>query len=72
MPMPRCSRRIAAMCDHLHDTTSRYDTAAKVLTFLLVCRICNVERVVETLEYEPRPVWTRPRATPPRWRRRAA
>jgi hypothetical protein len=44
------------MCEHLHETTSRYDAAAKVLTFLLVCRICGIEQVVETLEYEPRPV----------------
>jgi hypothetical protein len=44
------------MCEHLHDTTSRYDAARKLLTFLLVCRICGTEKVVETLEYEPRPV----------------
>jgi hypothetical protein len=44
------------MCDHLHDTTSRYDAAGKVLTFLRVCRICGIEQVVETLEYEPKPV----------------
>jgi hypothetical protein len=46
------------MCDHLHESTSRYDAAAKVLTFLLVCPTCGIERVVETLEYEPRPAWT--------------
>ena len=46
------------MCDHLHDSTSRYDAAAKVLTFLLVCPACGIERVVETLAYEPRPAWT--------------
>jgi hypothetical protein len=46
------------MCDHLHQSTSRYDAAAKVLTFLLVCPACGVERVVETLDYEPRPIWT--------------
>jgi hypothetical protein len=45
------------MCEHLHDSTSRYDPAEKVLTFLLVCRTCDTERVVETLEYEPAPVW---------------
>jgi hypothetical protein len=44
------------MCDHLHDTTSRYDAAEKVMTFLLVCRTCGIERVVETLDYDPRPV----------------
>ena len=46
------------MCEHLHDTTTRYDAGEKVLTFLRVCRPCGIERVVETLEYEPRPVWT--------------
>jgi hypothetical protein len=52
------------MCDHLHDSTSRYDAAAKVMTLLLVCRTCGIERVVETLEYEPRPVWTSAGAAP--------
>ena len=52
------------MCDHLHDGTSRYDAAEKVMTFLLVCRTCGIERVVETLDYEPRPVWTSPGAAP--------
>ena len=46
------------MCDHLHDSTSRYDAAAKVLMFLLVCRTCGTEKVVEAVDYEPRPVWT--------------
>jgi hypothetical protein len=45
------------MCDHLHDSTSRYDATQKVLTFFLVCRVCGTETVVETVEYEPRPVW---------------
>jgi hypothetical protein len=44
------------MCEHLHDSTCRYDAVAKVLTCLLVCRTCGSERVVETLAYEPRPV----------------
>jgi hypothetical protein len=52
------------MCDHFHDGTSRYDAAEKVMTFLLVCRTCGIERVVETLDYEPRPVWTSPGAAP--------
>jgi hypothetical protein len=38
------------MCDHLYDTTSRYETATKVLTFLLVCPVCRVEEVVETVD----------------------
>ena len=46
------------MCEHLHDTTSRYDAAERVLTFLLVCRSCRTEQVVEAVEYEPRPEWT--------------
>jgi hypothetical protein len=50
------------MCQHLHNSTSRYDAAEKVMTLLLVCPTCGIERVVETLEYEPRPVWTSARA----------
>ena len=50
--------------DHLHSSTSRYDAAAKVMTLLLVCPTCGIERVVETLEYEPRPVWTSTGAVP--------
>ncbi len=41
-------------CDHLHDTTTRYDPVGKVLTFLLVCPACGTEKVVETQPYEPR------------------
>ena len=44
-----------AMCDHLHDTTSRYDAARKLLTFLLFCPACGTEKIVETLGYEPQP-----------------
>jgi hypothetical protein len=44
----------AQTCDHLHDTTSRYDHARKHLTFLLVCEACGTEKVVVTLPYEPR------------------
>jgi hypothetical protein len=43
-----------APCDHLHDTTTRYDPVGKVLTFLLVCPACGTEKVVETRPYEPR------------------
>ena len=43
-----------ATCDHIHDTTSRYDHSARVLTFLLVCGVCGTEKVVERLPYEPR------------------
>jgi hypothetical protein len=45
------------MCNHLHDSTSRYDAATKALTFLLLCPTCGIERVIETIEYEPRPLW---------------
>jgi hypothetical protein len=41
------------MCDHLYDSTSRYDAVSKLLTLLLVCPVCRIEQVVETLEYEP-------------------
>ena len=51
-------RRLVALppppCDHLHETTSRYDHAAKVLRFLLVCPVCKTEKVIHTLRYEPR------------------
>jgi hypothetical protein len=43
------------MCEHLKETSSRYDAAKKVLTFVLVCRICGTERVVRRLTYEPNP-----------------
>ena len=42
------------MCDHLHEQTSRYDAAARMLSFLVVCPVCETERVVETVGYEPR------------------
>jgi hypothetical protein len=41
------------MCDHLFDTTSRYDSERRLLTFLLFCPTCGTETVVETLRYEP-------------------
>jgi hypothetical protein len=41
-------------CNHLHDTTSRYNPRAKLLTFLLVCPVCGTEKIVETLRYDPR------------------
>jgi hypothetical protein len=43
----------AASCDHLHDSTTRYDHDRKLLTFLLVCPVCGTERVMETQHYEP-------------------
>jgi hypothetical protein len=41
-------------CDHLHESTTRYDRHEKRLSFLLVCPTCGTENVVETLRYEPR------------------
>jgi hypothetical protein len=43
-----------APCGHLHDSTTRYDQEQKVLTFLLVCRVCGTEKVIESQHYEPR------------------
>jgi hypothetical protein len=42
-----------APCDHLHETTSRYDAERTQLTFLMVCPMCHTERVVHTMDYEP-------------------
>jgi len=42
----RSRRRVP--CHHLHDTTTRYDCVAEVLSFLLVCTVCGTARVVET------------------------
>lgn len=41
-------------CDHLHDSTTRYDRAAKRLDFLLVCPVCETEKLIHSLRYEPR------------------
>jgi hypothetical protein len=43
----------ATPCDHLHETTSRYDRADKQLTFLSVCHVCRTEQVIESVQYEP-------------------
>jgi hypothetical protein len=43
-----------AMCDHLHDTTTRYDPIEEVLTFLLICPVCRTESVLEKRHYAPR------------------
>jgi hypothetical protein len=44
----------AGSCDHLHDSTTRYDHDHKLLTFLLVCPVCGTEKVMETQHYQPR------------------
>ena len=41
------------MCDHLYETTSRYDADRKLLTFLLVCPVCEIEETVQAIEYAP-------------------
>jgi hypothetical protein len=41
-------------CDHLHDAVSRYDHSAKRLELLLTCPVCETEKVIHTLAYEPR------------------
>jgi hypothetical protein len=58
------------MCHHLHDSTSRYDAKQKVLTLLLVCRVCGTQTVVETVEYEPTPVWAARHSVPAEIRNR--
>jgi hypothetical protein len=42
------------MCEHLYECTSRYDSDRKLLSFLLVCPVCEIEEIVETVEYVPR------------------
>jgi hypothetical protein len=37
----------------LHESTTRYDHDQKVLSFLLVCRICGIEKLVHRQPYEP-------------------
>ena len=53
----RDARRVVPLrpepCDHLHDTTTRYDHAEKQLTFLEICPVCGTEKVLETRHYEP-------------------
>jgi len=48
------SPQMPAACSRLHDSSSRYDHARKLLSFLLVCRECATERVVNLVPYEPR------------------
>src|SRR3954453_19130198 len=40
-------------CDHLHDTASRYDHAAKRLELLLICQVCKTEQVIHSPPHEP-------------------
>jgi hypothetical protein len=41
-------------CDHFHDAATRYDRAAKRLDFVLTCPVCKTEKLIHSLEYEPR------------------
>ena len=50
----RVGRHGERRCDHLHDTISRYDHAAKRLELLLTCPVCETEKVIHSLAYEPR------------------
>lgn len=50
----RVARHGERRCDHLHDTVSRYDHAAKRLELLLTCPVCETEKVIHSLVYEPR------------------
>jgi hypothetical protein len=50
----RVARHGEQPCDHLHDTASRYDHAAKRLELLLICPVCETEKVIHSLAYEPR------------------
>jgi hypothetical protein len=40
-------------CEHLHETTTRYDHDRKLLHFLQVCPTCATETLIETQPYEP-------------------
>jgi len=50
----RVARHGEGHCDHLHDTVSRYDHAAKQLELLLTCPVCETETLIHSLAYEPR------------------
>ena len=50
----RVARHGERRCDRVHDTVSRYDHAAKRLELLLTCPVCETEKVIHSLAYEPR------------------
>ncbi|HKP20944.1 MAG TPA: hypothetical protein VJT68_05475 [Thermoleophilaceae bacterium] len=52
--MREATENTLAACEHLCDTTTRYDRGQKVLSFLLVCAACGTEELVEKVSYEPR------------------
>jgi hypothetical protein len=43
----------AESCNHLCDTTTRYEHEQKLLHFLIVCAECGTEQLIETVSYEP-------------------
>jgi hypothetical protein len=55
---PRRKPQPGESCNHLCDTTTRYEHEQKLLHFLLVCPECGTERLIETVDYEPRFVET--------------
>ena len=48
------SENALARCEHLCQTTTRYDHCQKELSFLLVCAVCGTDELIETIQYEPR------------------
>jgi hypothetical protein len=44
----------ARPCHHSHESTTHYDHDQKLLSFLLVCRVCGTEKLVHSQPYEPR------------------
>jgi hypothetical protein len=41
----------AGRCRHFHERTTRYDHDQKMLSFLLVCRVCGIEQLVHRQPY---------------------
>src|ERR687895_183515 len=62
----RVARHGEQQCDHLHDTASRYDHAAKRLELLLTCPVCKIEKVIHTRPSGPGSGPGGPPTPPPR------
>ena len=41
-------------CGQFHETRTRYDHELGLLSFLLSCPVCSIERLVECVLYTPR------------------
>ena len=52
--MLEASENALARCEHLCQTTTRYDHGQKELSFLLVCAVCGTDELIEAIQYEPR------------------